>query len=90
MPKLISQTVNFQAATAAAEYHADAEMGMAAAAPGREDATSLPTAVGEEAAAAAAAQGAAAVEPASPGPAPPPTLPFYRCLLPGQQPSYCT
>ena len=80
---LTSPTVKFQAATAAAEHRADAGMGMAAAAPGSEDATSLPPETEEEAAeaaATAAAQGAAAVEPASPGPAPPPTLPFYRCL----------
>jgi hypothetical protein len=88
--QLTSQTAEFQAATATAEQHADAELGMAAAAPGSEDAAPLPPATGEEAAAAAAAQGAAAVEPAGPGPAPLPTLPFYRCLPPGQQPGHCT
>ena len=71
--QLTSQTVEFQAATAA-EHQADAEMGRAAADPSREDAAPLPPATGEEAA-------ATAVEPASPGPAPFPTLPFYRQVL---------
>lgn len=77
--QLASQTAATHAAAAAADQPADADMEPAAAAQDREDPAFVLPPNGEEAAAIDMVQGAGATELTMPGPAPPPTLPFYRC-----------